>query len=183
MNKSHFILIKADEETTKYAVDVLKMLLGNNSLVEENCNFTCIFHNGCDSKEIIDVIKSLESDLNTSISVYVSSQNSTNEELNLISNHFNKISYGYYTFKELLYKSKNIENSQEILNYILEGSGITTDTIIGMAKCNLNVSKAALALYMHRNTLLYKIDRLISTIGFDLKNFLDVYILLRLIEA
>ena len=44
-------------------------------------------------------------------------------------------------------------------------------------ECNMNISKASNVLYMHRNTLMYKIDNFINETGFDIKKFKDAYII------
>ena len=52
-----------------------------------------------------------------------------------------------------------------------------------MHKCgDLNVSKASKILYIHRNTMLYKLDKLKELSDFDLRCFLDAYIVYSLIE-
>ncbi len=48
-------------------------------------------------------------------------------------------------------------------------------------ECNLNTSKAADLLYMHRNTLINKLDRFIETTGYDIRNFQDAAIIYTLI--
>ena len=48
-------------------------------------------------------------------------------------------------------------------------------------ECNMNISKASTVLYMHRNTLMYKIDNFISVTGFDIKNFKEAFIIYHII--
>lgn len=47
---------------------------------------------------------------------------------------------------------------------------ITIQTVID---CNLNVAQAARKMYVHRNTLLYRIDKIQKELGLDLLNFHD----------
>ena len=49
-----------------------------------------------------------------------------------------------------------------------------------MAVTDLNVSKAASLLYLHRNSLNYKLDRLLNDKGFDLRRFIDCFCLYKL---
>ena len=87
-----------------------------------------------------------------------------------------------YSFKEALLRVKNIENKKEILNYILAGSGINETFILEFAKNNLNVSQASKAMFIHRNTMIYKLNKLKANSQFDLTNFNDAYILYSLLE-
>lgn len=48
----------------------------------------------------------------------------------------------------------------------------------GVMKANLNVSEAARLLYLHRNTLLHRIERIRQLTGYDIRNFDDALILL-----
>lgn len=48
-------------------------------------------------------------------------------------------------------------------------------------ECNLNTSKAADLLYMHRNTLINKLDRFFEVTGYDVRKFGDAAIIYSLI--
>lgn len=50
------------------------------------------------------------------------------------------------------------------------------NTIKVFIECNLNVSSAAKKLYMHRNSLQYRIDKFIEKTGVDIKNFNEAMI-------
>ena len=50
------------------------------------------------------------------------------------------------------------------------------------AKNNLNVSQASKAMFIHRNTMIYKLNKLKANSQFDLTNFNDAYILYSLLE-
>ena len=47
----------------------------------------------------------------------------------------------------------------------------TMATVDGLFRNGLNVSATARALYMHRNTLIYRLNKIQSLTGLDLKNF------------
>ncbi|WP_422446413.1 PucR family transcriptional regulator [Thermoanaerobacterium sp. DL9XJH110] len=53
----------------------------------------------------------------------------------------------------------------------------TFDTIRVVLECNLNMSEAARRLYIHRNTLMYRLEKIASITGLDLRNFKDAIIL------
>ena len=101
---------------------------------------------------------------------------------NIVLELLESMNSGYYDLKSILLDSKKINNKSRILKYILFDTGITQEFIHEFAECNLNASKAASKLYMHRNTVIYKLDRLIELTGFDLRSFIDMYILYSLIK-
>ncbi|MDE7161625.1 MAG: helix-turn-helix domain-containing protein, partial [Anaeroplasmataceae bacterium] len=165
-----------------YIIDVLKMLLGSNIKYNLEPEYLLLESQG-DLDGLSDTIQSLESDLNALIHFYQTETDQPEKEISLILESFLKMSYGHYQFKSLLLNIKGKAEATELFNFIVEGTGITDEIILAMADCNLNVSQASQMLYMHRNTLLYKIERLISLKGFDLKNFNDLYILVQLLRA
>lgn len=44
-------------------------------------------------------------------------------------------------------------------------------TIEEFINCDLNISDAARKLYIHRNTLIYRLDKINKETGFDIRNF------------
>lgn len=175
-----FILIKADDAFYNDIVDVLSIHLGKYEYV---INDLLIIYFNSDSIENINLtIHSLENDLGCLISYYISSFEDLDKELNLIYDLFLKSNYGNYDFKKIIFESKAINNSKEILDFILDRTGITKQIVISIAENDLNITRSAKELYMHRNTLIYKSERLIELKNFDLKKFNDVYILMKLIS-
>ena len=51
------------------------------------------------------------------------------------------------------------------------------ETLEGIVAANLNVSEAARLLYLHRNTLLHRIERIREQTGYDVRNFKDAMVL------
>ncbi len=178
-----FILLKTFSENYPFIVDVLKMLLGNSIEIRPQQEALVIYTGTYDKQEVTDTIRSLEADLNTSIMLYLSSTNNPELEQELVMDLFLKASYNFYDLKSLIMETNNLPRTEEILNLILEGTGVSLPVIQAMADCDLNASKASHLLYMHRNTLLYKMERLLELSGFDLKSFYDVYLLIKLMKA
>lgn len=52
------------------------------------------------------------------------------------------------------------------------------NTIEQFFKCDLNISDTAKKLYVHRNTLIYRIDKINKETGYDIKNFKDAALFL-----
>ncbi len=179
----NFILLKTLTENYGFIVDILKQILGNAIDVQEEETHLFIGYTGGNAEDLSETIRSLEGDLNTLISSYQSSTLRQQKEYDLILPLFLKICYGHYNFKSILWNAKSIDNSSELLHFILENTGIDEHMILELANSDLNVSKASSHLYLHRNTLLYKLEHLLEFSNFDLKRFYDLYILIKLIKA
>ncbi|HHW01440.1 MAG TPA: PucR family transcriptional regulator [Thermoanaerobacterales bacterium] len=79
------------------------------------------------------------------------------------------------------------QNMQEFVGEIgsklkkLDEDALTT--IRAVLDCNLNIAEAARKLYIHRNTLMYRLDKIHEQTGLDIRNFQDavkmeIYLLL-----
>ena len=178
-----FTLFKSSSDNYQLIIDVFKMLVGHALVIEEHDGMLVIFHNDFNNEEIKSTFQSLESDINSRICVYQSYLLPIDElkkELDVILPIFRNVEYGSYNMKSLLLEVK-IDRSLPILHFIIDGSGVDEKIIEMMAEADLNVSKASSLLYLHRNSLNYKLDRLLNEKGFDLRKFIDCYCLYRLI--
>jgi len=182
-----FIIIKKTFNDSKMLIDILKNLLGMNIKYEENDKYLIIFHDYSNDDDIVKVLNSLGDDLMINIVAYLSSplfMSKSKEEqsviLPILDN--NQLKSGVYNLKSLLLERPTINNKRQLLNFILDSSGVDESFVRDFALNNLNVSKASKATYIHRNTMIYKLDKLKDISGFDLRLFLDAYILFGLIE-
>ena len=179
-----FISLKTDSSNFSYIEDVFKTLFGNYIKSEKLDDYMFIYNKEFNINELTDTIQALELDLDSPISIYISYDSKEElliNEWQLIKGLFNKCGNGIYTLKDLLEINRNIDNGMEILKFVLDGTGVDRNVVEAMALNDLNVSKAAITLYMHRNTLMYKIDRLYEKTGFDIKTFKDLYTLYKLL--
>src|SRR5690625_870858 len=83
----------------------------------------------------------------------------------------------YYEVERLLFKinkNERDEYKRRILNSINE---VFIDTINVFFDNNLNISKTANCLYIHRNTLIYRLDRIQEETGYDPRNLNEAIIL------
>jgi hypothetical protein len=175
-----FVLLKINSEYENIILDVFEGLCGPRIVNEKIDDYNVIYHNYDNESDIINLIKSLESDLDTKILCYVSyvvNNEELKKELMIVRSLLKNIVFGHYNFKSLLLDLNPTSNRDEILDFILKDTGITKEFILEFAYSNLNASKAASSLYMHRNTVIYKLDKLMSLKGFDLKSFIDMHIL------
>lgn len=93
---------------------------------------------------------------------------------------------GFYSIdKMIFYKIIESSNKEKIEKYIMGSVSSFNDilhdkelisTAEEIFKCNLNISEASRRMYVHRNTLLYRIDKIKGITGLDIKNFEDAVI-------
>ncbi len=181
-----FIIIRNFNDS-KMLINIIKNLLGINIKIKEEDNYIIVYHDYKNDDDIIKIINSLSDDLMASFITYISSdfdENKLANELEIVLPIFmnNDFPVGVYNFKSLLLQKPIIHNRREVLNYILDSSGVGEDFIRGFAENDLNVSKASKAMFIHRNTMIYKLDKLKELSGFDLRVFIDAYILYMLIQ-
>ncbi len=175
------LLLKTEEENYGYVLEVLNLLLDHHQEITKDYKIKAILYDSSKHQAILESIQSLENDLNITISTCQCSYD--DRLIDLLVPVFQKCHYGHYQFKTLLAQEITLEEGKEILNYILENTGVSYDVLQAMADCDLNVSKAASLLYMHRNTLLYKIDKLVELRQFDLRKFNDLYLLIKIMKS
>lgn len=77
---------------------------------------------------------------------------------------FSKVAFKVTNNSGELYSSKNLN----IKNTFAKAE---IDVLGNDFKCGLNISESSKLLYIHRNTLIYRIDKLQKFTGFDIKNF------------
>ena len=175
-----FVLLKISDEYEEVISDIFKGLCGPRINISKDGSYLVIYHNHENDIDIFNLIKSLESDLDTKILCYLSykgNEVSLKEEINIAQSLLIDKKMGCYNLKSLLLESEFIKNKNQILDFILEDTGINKEFILEFASNNLNASKAAANLYMHRNTVIYKLDKLMSLKEFDLRSFIDMHIL------
>jgi len=95
---------------------------------------------------------------------------------------FNK--YTYLDDKTILKANLDALND-EIKHFILKKYAhdlIMHETIKVYLESNQNMVTAAKKLYVHRNTLIQRIDKFHQVTGFDLKNFYDAFLIYHFIK-
>lgn len=175
-----FIVLKMSNYDV--AMEVLKGI--NSSLNFENYDNLLVFDLDISKKDLEGIVYSLESELYTNIIAFKSNglfYDRKNELIKLISPLLKQKTNGVYNLKELLLSS-NVTSKSAILDFILYRTGVDKNYLTEFAKSDLNTSKASKALYMHRNTVLYKADKLYEMTSFDVRSFMDLYILYSLID-
>ena len=82
-------------------------------------------------------------------------------------------------FEELI-SSIDVKNKKRLAHDFYNGfnkiDAEMLKTIDTFFKCGLNLSESAKELYIHRNTLIYRLDKIQKETGFDIRNFSDAVI-------
>lgn len=81
-----------------------------------------------------------------------------------------------YTFEDVLpllfiHEHPRLETIRQSFSFMEKVDQELLETVKVFLQCNLNVSLAAKKLYMHRNSLQYRIDKFIEKTGIDIKHF------------
>jgi hypothetical protein len=192
MKKEKFISIifksNPKDSNISVLVDFLKGLIGSyiNPLFTDRV-LTVFFDADCDVS-FMEIIESLNEDFYITSLLFESGELYTNldkgEYVDFIISNKDLL---LETNKLYLNESKLIEHkiyNEIVVKNILKNyyNDFEMKNIIRTyLESNMNISKASNILYMHRNTLMYKIDNFIKVTGFDVKKFKDAYIIYHII--
>lgn len=134
--------------------------------------------------EIKDIIQSISDDFSTKLKVFGSGKVSATSADNfktlykyyqkfLLSKPYNYASVADLILEIIKNDIKALENIKPIvLNKVHDDSQMER-LIWAMFENNLNVTKTATAVYMHRNTIINKLEYLKRETGLNLQNFMD----------
>ncbi|MBY1701804.1 helix-turn-helix domain-containing protein, partial [Clostridioides difficile] len=143
---------------SKYNLDI--NVTTQNIIETETYQSTYIFYLGkLDSKADFDFRLQLCSDLLP----HIIKDNAENKFLNL--------------FDLIRYKTLDLINEDNILNKLIDFNKIKSIdeellyTGIKFINNDLNISKTSTSMFLHRNTLVYRLEKINEILGFDLKNF------------
>ena len=163
--------------------ELLKGLVGTRITMEKYLDYIIFQYEYDNIEEIINLFESAAIGLMDNFTAYTQTLvERYNDELFIAKELLPLLPGGSYNLKSALMSINTINNKKTIINILLKNTGINEDFIKGFARCDLNVSKASKELYVHRNTMNYKLERFYSLTGLDLRNFYDMYILIKLIE-
>lgn len=140
--------------------------------------------------EIDELVESLVSDMFVSFTIYES----------IVYSDLKKAEEQFILFKEII-KTNQVNaiylNQKTLLSQVINNKNdlikefILSDyyndlemkkTIITFLENDQNVSNASKALYLHRNTLNQRLDKFQNKTSFDIKKFIDGYLIYRLLK-
>ncbi len=188
--KSSYLLIlrnnNLDEETI---FDFIKAILGNTIQIEHTQEYYLIIFHENEDLELEENLNSFIYDTNLYIKCYISN---SFDDINILKQNVTAI-LNYFTFelKNSIYTEKSLID--EILSkdlmilkpFILKDYLYDLDMhniLITFMKNDLNTLKTSKILYMHRNTLINKLDRFSQITGYDPRHFEDAYIIYSIIK-
>ena len=192
MKKEKFISIifktSLKESDVLLLVDFLKGLIGNyiNPIFKDSV-LTVFFDAACEI-DFGEIIQNLNEDFYITALLFESGILFSGVDKNLYVEYIiNNKSKLLETNKIYLLESDLVKN--KIYNEIVSENILKNyyndfemkKIIKTYLECNMNISKASTVLYMHRNTLMYKIDNFISVTGYDIKNFKEAFIIYHII--
>ncbi|MCL2521521.1 MAG: helix-turn-helix domain-containing protein [Erysipelotrichales bacterium] len=138
---------------------------------------------------ILDLIDNLNSELYLDLKIFCSPEYHKFSEsyFNWSLKAFKEIesSERFLDEKELLNESFKVQVSEETKKIILKKFYSDSEMLRSVKvflECDLNVSKASELLYLHRNTLIQRIDRFSEVTGYNIKNFQEAVLIYNLLK-
>ncbi|MDX9691621.1 MAG: helix-turn-helix domain-containing protein [Acholeplasmataceae bacterium] len=140
---------------------------------------------------LLEVILNISSDTYKDLRIYKSHHFDTIEEKNIhlqfMLHKLSEIPFNKYTYLDdkIVLKSNLNTLDEQMRRIILRkyaNDFMMLDTIKIYLESNLNMVIAAKNLYVHRNTLIQRIDKFYQVTGFDMRNFNDAFLIYHLIK-
>lgn len=192
-NKSYkYIILNCNDlDDADYIVDAIFI---ESKVYKVNNDIIVFYTDELDSKEIYDMVSAISVDLDKKIKLFKGNViNSNNidgfEDIYNAYTNFANRDYSYSDISDLVVYllSNDMESLINIKNYLLEG--IINDSqiiklVLSLCENNLNVTKTASSMYMHRNTINNKLETIKKETGFDIQSFNDamtLFLLLKLV--
>lgn len=182
--KSKYVFVTALENKEKVS-DFFTDLFSISYIYEVNNTF--VYKLVSDENYMLeDIFDSLLVDFGFNISLfetnYVQKESDVYQLLDIY-NRFNKRSYANISslVMDLMKEDqKALFTIRNIVMYQIDKDSDLKNIILAMYKNDLNVSKTASSVYMHRNTVINKLDLIKKTSGMDVQKFYDAIALYNL---
>ena len=176
------------ESVINLLCDFLKGLIGNYIEPSLSNNALTVFIDSDTEVDFEEIINSLNSDFYVVACLFESGElykgidkNEYVKYINSISSKLLETTKLYIDEKELV---KQRLNSSIVENNILKEyykDYEMRNVISTYLESNMNVSQAASALYMHRNTVMNKIAKFIDVTGYDIKKFQNAFVIYQIL--
>lgn len=176
------------ESVIDMLVDFLKGLLGNYIEYRYDENILTVFFNCETTVDFEEIINGLNNDFYITTSLFESGilYSKLNREEYVL--HIKNVS------KQILESNLIYIDEKSLVKLNLEGEIVKKnifksfyndlpmlEVVEKYLDCNMNISQAANMLYMHRNTVMNKIDKFISVTGYDIKKFSNAFIIYKIL--
>lgn len=165
-------------------IDVIFSLVGKHTNHKMINKYHVFYHSFDKNDELKDTLISISSEFMLPLQGYISENfemAKLNQEVDLALEALSNLGNEIYNFKDIIRNIDDKNLKKKFLDYIIDGTGITREFIKEFAEADLNISLASKKMYIHRNTMIYKLDKFMELTGFDLRRFIDTYLLYSLI--
>lgn len=182
---------ESDYATKQKVVELFTELMGNVEILELKGKIIIFYFENLDLS-FKDIINAINNDFYTSIKIYESGKLNTRKPqdfrnlFEIVLKFLYSISFSYVNNSVLILElasinTKEIKNLKPIILYKVNQDSQFEKLVNSLYDNNLNVSKTAKDIFMHRNTINNKLDMITKETGLNIQNFYDalaMYILL-----
>ena len=185
-NKFYVMVLNCNESDLDLLNGFLSSIFGASYSLKQYNDKVIIEHNYTDNKELVEALRSFIFDTNLPIKVYVSDLISDDilEHSNIVYKYLVSSDANVYDDRSLIRNNvgSNMVDYKKIIlkNYLFDSE--MEWIILSFLKNNMNILKTSKDLFMHRNTLINKLDKFMEKTGYDLRCFEDAYIIYTLIK-
>ncbi len=182
-----FFKDEIDNANINMLTDFFKGLVGVNLVSDISDNIISYVFDSEYSVEFNDIILNINTDFYLSAKLYESKDFVDESLLQVYLSMIKKIKVNYieenyFTDDELVIK--NLGDLELIKKNVLK-KYYNDSEMLGVIKAyldsNMNVSQAANRIFMHRNTVMNKIEKFIEVTGYDIKKFKKAFMIYHLI--
>lgn len=185
------LAFKTEDKNLDDFKSFLKLYLGPNIKIDHRNEIYYVLHTYLDNESFSEALLSYASDMIIKINIFGSTIINSNEDYYKALDYTilfsqikcNKTFYSEKTLiDEALIQNINLNLITTLIFGKLNGDSETLDICSAMFKNDLNITHASKFLYMHRNTLNYKLDNFLKITNYDLRNFSDASTIYFLIQ-
>lgn len=185
MYKYLLIESKSQMNTLKASIlEIFNEMIEIEEIIEDEKSLILTYQNQIET-ELSEVIVNFASDMLLDIRLYESYKFHTKREMikhyQFIKKLMSELSFKILYLNDLLLTKLmltklKIEDYQYFLRSYTNNQ-MMINTVMVYLESDQNMSEASKKLYIHRNTLIQRIDKFVNETGFDIKKFIDGYII------
>lgn len=158
---------------------------------EVNDKSIILFHQDETDVSFLDIILNIMADTLSDLRIYESHlfehEKDIEKHLSWCQKTMSTIPFNKFVFLNnkviLSYLLPNIDfESKRMILGKYHQDAVMIETIKAYLECNQNMMVASKRLYVHRNTLIQRLDKFYQTTGFDVKLFSDAFLIYQLIR-
>lgn len=179
-------LILNTNKYTKEIIDILTDVIGEVEVVQIDKMEILFYFNNVDA-DFKSLIKTINDDFYTDATLFESAKVafSDTNEFKAILNLYKEANLNKYVYSSNSHLLKYIINSKKNLATsvapLLLNKALKDESLLMLAntffECDLNTSLTSKNIYMHRNTINYKLEQIKSEAGLDIRKFKDAVVL------